>query len=67
MKLQDDMEDGVWLGANERTEENNIGTPEGVAICRATRRRPEGQQWNKELLGTVKDQQVSPCQVYSQI
>ena len=57
-KVEPRMKEGIWLGTNERTEENIIGTCDGVFKCRTVQRRPEGEQWNakqlQEMQGSVQ-------------
>ena len=52
------MKSGSWLGVIDRTEETLIGTKHGVAKCRTTNRKPEGQQWDaaaiEETRGAVQ-------------
>ena len=48
------MREGIWLGANERTEETIIGTNVGVVKCRTIQRKPEGSQWNAAQLMETK-------------
>lgn len=40
-KCEPKMREGIWLGTNERTEQNLIGTNNGVVKCRTVKRRPE--------------------------
>ena len=45
--------DGIFLGLTDRSDEILVWGPEGVRKARTIRRRPEGEQWNKELLLAV--------------
>ena len=45
-KAQPRMQEGIWLGANARTEEVFIGTALGVAKCRTFKRLPDSEGWN---------------------
>ena len=55
-KIETRMGKGIWLGMKARTEENLIGTCDGVVECRTVQRRPEGEQRNaaqlQEMQGT---------------
>lgn len=57
-KCEPRMREGIWLGTNERTEENPIGTSNRVVKCRIVKRRPEGSQRNadqlSEMLGSAQ-------------
>ena len=53
-KTEPRMKPGVCLGLIDRTEEVMIGTDAGVVMCRAVKRRPEGQQWCKEAIANMK-------------
>ena len=45
---------GIWLGINERTEENIVGTERGVVKCRTVSRLCGGESWDKEMLMRMK-------------
>ena len=45
---------GIWLGINERTEENLIGTEKGVIKCRTVTRLSDQDAWDGELLNRMK-------------
>ena len=54
------MREGIWLGTNERTEENIIGTNVGVVKCRTVQRKPEGSQWNAAQLVEMRGSAQQP-------
>ena len=45
---------GIWLGINERTEENLIGTTNGVIKCRTVTRLSETDAWDPVLLSQMR-------------
>ena len=45
---------GIWLGVNERTEENLIGTEKGVLKCRTVSRLTSDRAWDKEMVTQMK-------------
>ena len=45
---------GIWLGINERTEENLIGTTNGVIKCRTVNRLSETDAWDPVLLSQMR-------------
>ena len=45
---------GIWLGINERTEENLIGTANGVIKCRTVIRLSETDAWDRVLLSQMR-------------
>ena len=49
---------GIWLGVIERTEDAIIVTPNGVVKCRTLSRVAEGDQWNRELILSVRGHAV---------
>ena len=53
-KVEPRMLEGAWLGVNERTEEQLIGTKHGVVKCRTVERRPQGSQWNAAAIAEMK-------------
>ena len=45
---------GVWLGVDEKTSEIFVGTPDGdVVKARSTKRRPDEDRWDAELIQNI--------------
>ena len=53
-KLEDRMKTGIFLGLRLRSDEVIIGTDEGVIKARTIRRRPPGEQWDRDLVLKMK-------------
>ena len=53
-KMGDRFLEGVWLGLCLRSDENIIGTPEGVVKARTVRRRPFDEAWNAEAIISMR-------------
>ena len=66
-KCEPKMREGIWLGTSERTEENLIGTSNGVVKCPTAKRRPESSQWNaRQLNETIGSVQAVLCNSHRQ-
>ena len=49
------MQEGVWLGTIERTEEYLIGTDKGVVKCRTIwRKATEEERWDRSAVESMK-------------
>ena len=59
-KSQSSMREAIWLGTNERTEENTICTNKGVAKSRTVQRKPEGARRNTTQLLEMKGSVLQP-------
>ena len=44
------MEDGIYLGVEDRSGESRIGTARGVVKARDFRRKPESERWSATAL-----------------
>ena len=53
-KLNPKFERGIWLGVHARSNEDIIGTPEGVLRASIVKRVPEDERWNKEAVLGIK-------------
>ena len=49
-KLNPKFERGIWLGVHARSNEDIVGTPEGVLRASIVKRVPEDERWNKEAV-----------------
>ena len=45
---------GLWIGINERNGAHILGTPAGVVESRSVRRLPDGEQWDAEMVVSMK-------------
>ena len=52
--------EGVWLGHARGSSEALVGTKDGVARARATRRKPEGERWDAEAITEMKGTPARP-------
>ena len=59
-KVSDEMRYGIWLGANERTEENRIDIEHGVVKCGTIKRRPAEHQWCGNMIDDMKGPAMLP-------
>jgi hypothetical protein len=53
------LEEGIFLGVQDRSDEALIGVPHGVVKCRDIRRQAEEHRWNAELALAIR---VTTCQ-----
>ena len=51
---------GTWLGVNERTEENLVGTERGAIKCRTVSRLRKEDAWDNELLVRMRGALLRP-------
>ena len=49
-KFEARLEDGIFLGIEDRSGEARIGTVHGVVKCRDFRRKPESERWSAEAV-----------------
>jgi len=53
-KLNPKFEYGVWLGVHSRSNEDIIGTDQGVVRASAIKKLPEDEQWDSEKVISIK-------------
>ena len=52
-KLESAWFEGNWLGRDSKTDEHLIGTPRGMMLSRALKRRVERRRWDINLLNAM--------------
>ena len=48
------FEEGIWLGLVGKSDEDIVGTPQGVVRARSIRRLPADQRWNSVRAAMVR-------------
>ena len=54
------FDEGIWLGLTTRTDEDIVGTPNGIVRSRTIKRLPQGQRWDARYLATIRGEPRRP-------
>lgn len=58
--MEENFEEGIFLGMRLRSDEVVIGTTGGVIKARSVRRKPEAERWDKEMCKAMRGTPRSP-------
>ena len=53
-KLESEWKEGLWFGHQRSSNENVIGTTEGVVNAYAIRRKPDDETWDANMIEEMK-------------